>query len=263
MTRLTKDQQTEQDSIIKHGNGVDAYWFACNVPGADVPALQQVVIERGDGEDAYLFACDVPGADIEALQRVVIERGDGEDLCNFASKVPSADIKALQQAVAECGDGEYAYMFACDVPGADIETMQRIVIEHGDGDNAYHFCHQTRVTSTKGENMGISINGVTIKGKNVRSLVINNGKVIINGEAMDTDDKVINIHIEGHVDMVDVDACDTLEIKGNASKVKTMSGDVYCNDVEGNIQTMSGDVSCDSVAGDISSMSGDIRCRKR
>jgi len=109
----------------------------------------------------------------------------------------------------------------------------------------------------------ISVNGVTISGSG-RSVVIRDGKVIVDGkDATPADAKEINITVNGNVDKVEADACQTISVTGEVGNVKTLSGDVtVTGDVKGSVQTMSGDVDCGgSVAGSVSTMSGDVKHR--
>lgn len=112
----------------------------------------------------------------------------------------------------------------------------------------------------------IVINGKTYKVEGKVSIV--NGTIFVNGkkfqnyEESEKDEKVINIAIEGDVEKIDVDACDSITVSGSVKNIKTMSGDVEVHgDVHGYVKTMSGDVDCGNVAGDVSSMSGDIKRR--
>lgn len=106
----------------------------------------------------------------------------------------------------------------------------------------------------------ISINGNTYSGN---SIVVTNGKVIINGKDVTPDSKEINIKVDGNIDELKVDVCNKVEITGDVSNVKTQSGDVEISgNVTGSIQTMSGDVDCGTVGGSISTMSGDVKHRR-
>ena len=110
----------------------------------------------------------------------------------------------------------------------------------------------------------ISVNGVTIFGSG-RSVVIRDGKVIIDDkDVTPADAKEISIMVNGNVDKVEADACQTISVTGEVGNVKTLSGDVtVTGDVKGSVQTMSGDVDCGgSVAGSVSTMSGDVKHRK-
>lgn len=107
----------------------------------------------------------------------------------------------------------------------------------------------------------VRINGVTIQGS--KNVVVTNGKVIIDGQDVTPDDKTIIIRIDGNVDTLHVDACNSVTVYGNVESLKTISGDV---NVEGSIgesvQTVSGDVDCGNVNGSIKTVSGDIKHRK-
>jgi hypothetical protein len=94
------------------------------------------------------------------------------------------------------------------------------------------------------------------------SIVITNGKVIVDGKDVTPDSKEINISVEGDVAELRVDACSRVSGAGNAGNVKTQSGDVkVAGDVTGNVQSMSGDVDCGSIGGSVSTMSGDVKHR--
>lgn len=123
----------------------------------------------------------------------------------------------------------------------------------------------------------ITINQKSFQGRNI---VINNGKVVIDGKDVTPDGKEINISVVGNIETINADACTKIEVKGDVRSVKTMSGDVEVTgnvtdsatstsgDVEvggsvgGNVKTMSGDVDCGDIKGDVSTMSGDIKHRK-
>lgn len=113
---------------------------------------------------------------------------------------------------------------------------------------------------------GITINGVSIVGAGRgTALTISNGRVIIDG--VDVSDQLpaqreIHIEIHGDVEVLDVDVAREVKVVGRVGKVRTMSGDVSCGDVEGRVRTVSGDVSCGAVSGSVSTVSGDIRHAK-
>jgi hypothetical protein len=95
------------------------------------------------------------------------------------------------------------------------------------------------------------------------SIVISNGKVIIDGKEVTPDSKEINITVDGNIGELKVDACNTVSVKGNIGYVKTQSGDVDITGdvINGSVSTMSGDIVCGNVGGSISTMSGDITHR--
>lgn len=104
------------------------------------------------------------------------------------------------------------------------------------------------------------INGKSIQGSNI---VIINGKVIVDGKGVQSDDKIINITIEGNVEKMDVDVCNTISVKGEVNDVQTKSGDIEVHgNVKGSVSSMSGDVEIGGdVGGNASSTSGDIICK--
>lgn len=124
-----------------------------------------------------------------------------------------------------------------------------------DGVSRVPSIHKEKILST------VVINGVTIQGGNNVSIV--NGKVVIDGKDATPDAKEISIVVNGAVNRLEADACNTISVTGDVGNIKTLSGDVdVSGDVSGSVQTMSGDVSCGSIAGSASSMSGDIKQRR-
>jgi hypothetical protein len=103
----------------------------------------------------------------------------------------------------------------------------------------------------------ITINGITFAAK--RSLEVLRGRVIVDGKDATPEAKEIHIEVQGNLERLQVDACETVQVHGTVGSVKTMSGDVRCADVGGSVQTMSGDVHAGQVAGSVSTMSGDVR----
>lgn len=105
----------------------------------------------------------------------------------------------------------------------------------------------------------VSGSGNVVAGRNI---VISNGRVIVDGRPVDTNDKQISIVVEGSIETLTVDVCQHIEVRGAITgSVKTQSGDVRCGNVGGSVSTMSGDVDCGQVGGSVSTMSGDIRSR--
>lgn len=103
---------------------------------------------------------------------------------------------------------------------------------------------------------------INTQGKHV---TITNGKIFIDGKPIEdysqSEEKVVNIVIEGSVDMLQVDCCTTITVNGDTKNVKTGSGDVaVTGNVKGNVHTGSGDVRCGTVEEDVSTGSGDIHC---
>jgi hypothetical protein len=92
------------------------------------------------------------------------------------------------------------------------------------------------------------------------SIVVRNNKVIIDGVDVTPDSKVITITVEGNIEELHVDCCNSLIVNGNVGLLNTQSGDVECKDVIGNLNLTNGDVECGNVGGSIQTVSGDIKC---
>jgi len=102
----------------------------------------------------------------------------------------------------------------------------------------------------------ITINGNSYSGD---SIVVTNGKVVIDGKDVTPDSKEINISVDGNIDELKVDACDKVLVTGSVKNISTISGDVgVTGDVGGSIQTISGDVECGCVEDSVSTISGDV-----
>lgn len=97
-------------------------------------------------------------------------------------------------------------------------------------------------------------------------LTFRNGKMIVNGVENDAfeeatkDQKAIYITIEGNVDHLDIECCDTIKIHGNAGHVKTNMGDISVEgDVDGDVHTNMGNIHCGEVGGNVHTNMGDIQ----
>ena len=116
------------------------------------------------------------------------------------------------------------------------------------------------------------MNQITINGKLINvpngSVVISNGEVYVNGQRYtdNTDDKTINIVIEGNCESLKVDHCQQVEVKGdvrgtvdaggavvvhgNVLKNVDAGGSVNCGDVGGDVDA-GGNVNCGDISGDV------------
>lgn len=102
------------------------------------------------------------------------------------------------------------------------------------------------------------INQQVCQGNNI---VVNNGKVIVDGVDMTPEDKVITITVTGDVQTVDVGVCTTVSVNGNVGKVKVSVGDVKCGSVTGDVTTSNGDIECNDVTGNVTTNLGDIKAK--
>lgn len=109
----------------------------------------------------------------------------------------------------------------------------------------------------------VTYNGKTINIPRGSRFEITDGKFLLNGKPIEqyneADCPIIKIELTGNVESIETESGDVTIIHGDAHNIHTMSGDVRCNNVEGNVSTMSGDVTCSSIRGHCSTMSGDIR----
>lgn len=104
----------------------------------------------------------------------------------------------------------------------------------------------------------IRVNSTVVNGS---TLVITNGKIIVDGKSVEMDDKNITINVVGNLDSLEVDVCDKLSITGDVGSVKTISGDVSCGNVHNSVNTVSGDVRAVTIHGSTNTVSGDIKTK--
>ncbi len=109
------------------------------------------------------------------------------------------------------------------------------------------------------------MNQITINGKTINipsgSICITNGEVYVNGQRYtdNTDDKQINIVIEGNCESLKVDHCLQVEVKGDVHGMVDAGGAVI---VHGNVQKdvdAGGSVTCGDVGGDVDA-GGSVKC---
>ena len=103
----------------------------------------------------------------------------------------------------------------------------------------------------------ISINGKTYKGNNVSVI---NGQVYIDGvKKVASEEKVINITIEGDINELKVDVCDKLEVTGNCHTVNSTNGNIQVKgNVSGDVTNKNGNIICKEVGGDATTKNGNV-----
>jgi cytoskeletal protein CcmA (bactofilin family) len=112
------------------------------------------------------------------------------------------------------------------------------------------------------DNVGgsIIVNGKNYgSGTNVR---VANGKVYIDDKIQESsDDKNINIQINGDIESLNVDICDKIIVQGNVDNVETTNGNVQVDGIVlGNVKTTNGSVKIGgSVQGEVSTVNGSIK----
>jgi hypothetical protein len=191
----------------------------------------------------YILGIAVSSKMFDENMQPVIDKSDNRHVGQISSN--------LSWAKQDCGYERYGIVLDRIFPEAN-----------GNFDFEYRFVPLTK-TKTKTKTNMVVINGVSIDG-NSRSVVISNGKVIVNGKDVTPEDtKDINIVINGHIETLDVDTCNKITITGDVGSVSTLSGDVnITGNVLGSVKTMSGDVDCEEISGSVKTMSGDIKHRK-
>ena len=108
------------------------------------------------------------------------------------------------------------------------------------------------------------IHGDYVRGQKINSMVINGGKITIDGKPLSEldreDDKIINITIEGDVERLEIDTCTNIHVKGDAKRIKTNMGDIEIHgNVDGDVHTNMGSITCGKVSGDCHTNMGSIR----
>lgn len=109
----------------------------------------------------------------------------------------------------------------------------------------------------------VVVHGDYVKNKVIGSMVINGGKIIVDGKPLteldQEDEKVINITIEGSVERLEVEVCSNITVKGDAHRVHTHCGDIdITGNVSGDVHTNCGSISCGNVEGDCHTNMGSI-----
>lgn len=102
----------------------------------------------------------------------------------------------------------------------------------------------------------ITLNGVTYSGN---SLIVSGNKIFIDGKDLTPDSKTIKIDVNGNVDNLEVDYCESLSIKGDVGSCETTNGNVNISgNVNGNVETTNGNVRCGNISGSVKTRNGNI-----
>ena len=105
----------------------------------------------------------------------------------------------------------------------------------------------------------IKFNSMTVNGD---SISISKNKVTVDGVDYSYEYDNLKIEITGDVHSLNVVACQSLSVTGNAGDIETTSGDIsVAGDVDGNINTTSGDIDTEgNISGSVKTLSGDVEC---
>lgn len=117
----------------------------------------------------------------------------------------------------------------------------------------------------KGSKLG---NGTVIIGGNIKnssiegnSISIINNKIFVDGKEIETEEKVINIIVEGNLDKLEVDCCNSIKVNGVTKDVEVSNGNITINgDVKGNVNNINGNIIAKAINGNCKTINGDILC---
>lgn len=128
-----------------------------------------------------------------------------------------------------------------------------------------HFVKMIKINGVEISNLSGGKYQFDVSGKQkYQSVVIKNNRIVVNGQDVTPggeDTKVFNIEIVGDVDYFEVTHAEKVNVTGKANTVRTLSGDVYCGDVDETVNTQSGNVECGNVGAGVSTMSGDVKAK--
>ena len=104
----------------------------------------------------------------------------------------------------------------------------------------------------------IKNSSISIEGNNVS--IINN-KIFVDGKEIETEEKVINIIVEGNLDKLEVDCCNSIKVNGVTKDVEVSNGNIFINgDVKGNVNNINGNIIAKAINGNCKTINGDILC---
>ena len=117
----------------------------------------------------------------------------------------------------------------------------------------------------KGSKLG---NGTVIIGRNIKnssikgnSISIINNKIFVDGKEIETEEKVINIIVEGNLDKLEVDCCNSIKVNGVTKDVEVSNGNITISgDVKGNVNNINGNIIAKVINGNCKTKNGDILC---
>lgn len=117
----------------------------------------------------------------------------------------------------------------------------------------------------KGSKLG---NGTVIIGGNIKnssiegnSVSIINNKIFVDGKEIETEEKVINIIVEGNLDKLEVDCCNSIKVNGVTKDIEVSNGNIAISgDVKGNVNNVNGNIIAKVINGNCKTTNGDILC---
>ena len=104
----------------------------------------------------------------------------------------------------------------------------------------------------------IKNSSISIEGNNVS--IINN-KIFVDGKEIETEEKVINIIVEGNLDKLEVDCCNSIKVNGVTKDIEVSNGNIAISgDVKGNVNNVNGNIIAKVINGNCKTKNGDILC---
>ena len=104
----------------------------------------------------------------------------------------------------------------------------------------------------------IKNSSISIEGNNVS--IINN-KIFVDGKEIETEEKVINIIVEGNLDKLEVDCCNSIKVNGITKDIEVSNGNIAISgDVKGNVNNVNGNIIAKVINGNCKTINGDILC---
>ena len=104
----------------------------------------------------------------------------------------------------------------------------------------------------------IKNSSISIEGNNVS--IINN-KIFVDGKEIGTEEKEINIIVEGNLDKLEVDCCNSIKVNGVTKDVEVSNGNITISgDVKGNVNNINGNIIAKVINGNCKTTNGDILC---
>ena len=102
----------------------------------------------------------------------------------------------------------------------------------------------------------IKNSSISIEGNNVS--IINN-KIFVDGKEIETEEKVINIIVEGNLDKLEVDCCNSIKVNGVTKDIEVSNGNIAISgDVKGNVNNVNGNIIAKVINGNCKTTNGDI-----
>ena len=103
-----------------------------------------------------------------------------------------------------------------------------------------------------------SVKNSSIEGNSVS--IINN-KIFVDGKEIETEEKVINIIVEGNLDKLEVDCCNSIKVNGVTKDIEVSNGNITISgDVKGNVNNVNGNIIAKTINGNCKTTNGDIFC---